>query len=422
MTRLFAWLLVLLLFGLFGAAVVFVLLVRVEAGKGFPPYSVYSAERDGLIECARLLRKLGWEPVALTRPIEPGRHQGLLILVEPSGTALIPGDEPDLSDTEVRALLNWVERGNTLLLCGRQINGLHRALNVMLTADGSGAAGMPQAVEVSEAGGYTEGIAEMIVEGRDAVRAPGALPLWWVNEQPGAVLLPRGKGRVLVVADPSLLTLRGLSRADNVMFLYNVAALHAHDGRVYFDEYHHGLRGGGGFWGYLRHHGQQWALLPVLLAVLVAVWAAAVRLGPPLTLPSPPSDGGEGRVSLTPPSPPAGGEGGVRGPRLGRADAVDYASAVARIYQRSGARRLLARTLARGFLTALTRHLRLRRTALPAEILAAWRQRHPEASAQRLQGLLRGTLALHKGDVSERQLLAWTQAFDQFQAEVFRVR
>jgi hypothetical protein len=103
-------------------------------------------------------------------------------------------------------------------------------------------------------------------------------------------------------------------------------------------------------------------------------------------------------------------------------DAVDYASAVARIYERSGARRLPARALVRDFLAALTRHLRLRRNALPAEVLAAWRQRYPDESGQRLQELLRGVSELRRGDVTERRLLYWAQAFDRFQAEVLRVR
>jgi hypothetical protein len=104
-----------------------------------------------------------------------------------------------------------------------------------------------------------------------------------------------------------------------------------------------------------------------------------------------------------------------------RTDAVDYASAVARIYRWAGVRHLPAKTLALGFLTALTRHLRLRRSALPVEVLAAWRQRYPAESVQRVQGLLRGVAELRKG-VTERQLLAWARAFDQFQAEVLHAR
>ena len=73
--------------------------------------------------------------------------------------------------------------------------------------------------------------------------------------------------------------------------------------------------------------------------------------------------------------------------------ASPYASALARLYEQTGTRRHLARALVRGFLEQLTRLLRVRRNALPAEILAAWRQ-HDARTAERLQGLLRGVAEL----------------------------
>ena len=59
---------------------------------------------------------------------------------------------------------------------------------------------------------------------------------------------------------------------------------------------------------------------------------------------------------------------------LSNADAVAFAGAVARIYQRAGVRQVLARSLLRAFFGGLTRHLRLRFTTAPALILAAWRK------------------------------------------------
>ncbi len=387
MTRFVSWCLVLALFGVFGAVVWSELRARAEAGRGMPAYSVYSREHNGLADAADVVRKLGLEPVAVTRPIQRTQDRGLLILVQPEGHALIPGEEPDLGDADVLALLNWVADGNTLLFCSNRMMNLQRKLGLDGTTDTK--AEERVSVELGEAGPYTAGIDHLEVEGRGTVEGGAGLPLWWVGQEPGAVLVRHGKGRVLVVADPSLLTLRGLQREDNVLLLYNVVRVDARDGRVYFDEYHHGLRAGGGFWGYLRHRGLQWTLLPILLVTAVAVWRVAIRLGP-----------------------------AVPTPRGAHADAVDYASAVARIYHRAGARRLLARALARDFLAALTRHLRLRKAALPAEVLAAWRERYPEESSRRLQGLLRGVAELRKGAVSDRQLLGWARAFDEFNRQL----
>ncbi|MBY0522473.1 MAG: DUF4350 domain-containing protein [Gemmataceae bacterium] len=388
MSRIATWLLLLLLLALFAGVVFYALRARVEAGKEMPPYSVYSEDRNGLADAARLLRQLRYEPVALTRPIQQLRSDDttprLLIIVEPEVKHGMSGEAADLSRNDVKGLLRWVEQGNTLLLVGRHPTSLHRDLDVFIRSDALAAEDeTPREVVLAGAGGYTEDIDRMAVEGIDSLQGAG-LPLWSLNNQPGALLLRRGKGRIIVVADPSLLTRRGLRRHDNVMFLVNVVDLHARDGRVYFDEYHHGLRSGGGFWGYLQYHEQQWMLVPVLAAVIVAGWALMVRLGPPVPI----------------------------APEV-RDDAVDYASALARIYQQAGVRHLLAKVLAREFMTALTRHLRLRRNALPAEVLAAWRQRDP-GQAPRVQNLLRGVAELRQGDLSERRLLNWARAFDQF--------
>jgi hypothetical protein len=384
-SRLSSWCLLTALFGVFAGVAYWVLQVRVEAGRGLPAYSVYSEERNGLGDAARLLRKLGWEPVAITRPIQfyPDSPQPrLLVLTEPRAPG--PVGDTEISEGDARALLHWVEQGNTLLLVGRQPTAVHQTLGIGLSNDAVPDDETPREVTLGEAGGYTDDIDRLIVEGADRLLAPGSVPLWSLDERPNALLLPRGKGRIIVVADPSLLTPRGLRRQDNVMFLVNVAALTARDGRVYFDEYHHGLRSGIGFWGYLRFKGLLWVLVPVLAATAAAGWALAIRLGPAV------------------PRPAAVG-----------ADAVAYASALARIYQRAGVRQRLGRSLARAFVTALARHLRLRRSALPAEILAAWRQRQP-AEAPQVQELLRGASELRQADISERRLLAWNQAFDTF--------
>src|SRR5439155_22878703 len=69
--------------------------------------------------------------------------------------------------------------------------------------------------------------------------------------------------------------------------------------------------------------------VPVRCTLFVDI-SHSVRVGPPpLTLPSPPAEGGEGRMSLTLPPPPAeGGEGRVRG-RNALASLVEISAAVA---------------------------------------------------------------------------------------------
>jgi hypothetical protein len=370
--------------GAFLAVAALLLRERAEAGRGLPPFSVYSDEADGLAEAAHLLGELGWRPVAVTRPINQTANRGLLVLAEPAGSGPL-ADPGGINEDEAKGILRWVEAGNTLLFCSRQESALHEALEMSAVADGRADGGKLVAAQTEEAGGYTAGVDRVGVRDGTALYAPGGLTLWRAREGAGAVLVRRGAGRVVVVSDPTMLTRRGLLREDNAVFLADVAARGARDGVVYFDEYHHGFRSAGGFWGYLNHYGQQTLFVPLFLALGAAAWSAGVRLGPAV------------------PTPPAAG-----------ADAVDYASALALLYRRAGVRRLPARTLARGFVEALTRHLRLRRNALPAEILAAWRRLAPAASADRLQQLLRGVGELRKGEASGRELLSLARAFDEF--------
>jgi hypothetical protein len=392
MSRMTAWLWVSLLLGIFLAAAGYVLRERARAGIGMPTYSVYSEDGEGLSEAAHILGRLGWTPVAVTRPIQNSGRQGLLILAEPRSSGQFADELDALSDAETQSILRWIEEGNTLLLAGRRNSHLLQVLGVQI----AGSSGGPESLEVARlgaGGAYLTDVKRLVVDNRDTLFAPSGLPLWWVGGKPAALVLRRGKGRVIAVADPGIFTNRGLGRDDNVFFLRNVAEQHARGGRVYFDEYHHGFRSAGGFWGYLGHYHLHWAILPLLIVVGVVVWHCGVRLGPAVATPS-----------------------------FEQADAVDYASALARLYRRAGSRRLLARTLARGFQSALTKHLHLRSNALPAEILAAWGQSDAGSSMERLKGLLRGLAELRKSVVNERRLLHWTQAFDDFQRTAIDAR
>jgi hypothetical protein len=354
---------------------------RAAAGVGLPAGSVFSRRGNGLAEAAEVLRGLGYEPVALTRPVRPSQR-GLLLLVAPTS----------LGDADARHLLAWVAAGNTLLFASDKPTPLHEQLGVEVGATDDDT---PVLVEPEEAGAYTEGVTKVRVSSARWLRGDAGLPLCQVRGRPVWLLLRHGKGRVVLMAEPSPLTWRGLSVEGqyrdngNVVFLANLADLHAAGGVVWFDEYHHGVRAATGFWGYLAYHGRRLVMLPLALLVVVAGWRVAVRLGP-----------------------------AVPTPQTTQADAVDYASGLGRLYRQAGARRHLARALARGFLLALTQFLRLRRSALPLEVLAAWRQHDAGPSLSRLQELLRGVGELRRGAVTDRQLLAWARAFDQFQAEV----
>ena len=114
-----AWFILFLLLGVFLATGWLVMQRRLDSGRGLPDYSVYSEGRNGLAKAAWLLQQLGWQNVALTRPIQQTLARGLLIIVEPEEQLGMLGFPYYLSDAETKGLLNWAADGNTILFCGR---------------------------------------------------------------------------------------------------------------------------------------------------------------------------------------------------------------------------------------------------------------------------------------------------------------
>src|SRR5262249_30445143 len=135
-----------------------------------------------------------------------------------------------------------------------------------------------------------------------------------------------------------------------------------------------------------------WIILQLVLVAGVALWAVGRRLGP-----------------------------AVPAPVTEQADAVAYASSVARIYEKADLRPRVGEGLARAFLDALTRHLGLRRNAGAGDILAAWRQGHGEEASRRLGELLQAAERLARGEAPGADaLLALAQRFDAFLRDYVR--
>ena len=60
------------------------------------------------------------------------------------------------------------------------------------------------------------------------------------NKEALAVEIPVGQGRIVAIADPTMISNGALRRSDNAVWLVTLAAGWA-EGKVFFDEYHHGF-------------------------------------------------------------------------------------------------------------------------------------------------------------------------------------
>ncbi len=75
---------------------------------------------------------------------------------------------------------------------------------------------------------------------RSFAEAAGAKPIAAAANQTLAVEISVGRGRIVAIADPTMASNGALRRSDNAVWLVSLVAGWG-DGRVHFDEYHHGF-------------------------------------------------------------------------------------------------------------------------------------------------------------------------------------
>jgi len=309
-------------------------------GATQPEYSVARTDHLGAAVAFRLFARAGLRPEVWNRPLTQLRDEGTLILVAPARASRARNlfaagqTEGDLLPDEIRALDQWVRRGNVAVVLTREPNDLYYALGLIVDepeaerfarpapantpgnapAPGAPGGGNPQAKAAAPtqpsvlANGVTE--IETIAQfgfkfGRAApsvgpfgVRGTPAPPLIgevtadrWLTlfakndgtrDLPQVVAAARGEGLYIAVNDEFPASNLGITRGDNARFLLNLAALRP-GGQVWFDEYHK-RPVERGFVAYLRERALLPGLLYFLVLVALVLWRAGVRFGAPLPL------------------------------------------------------------------------------------------------------------------------------------------
>ena len=288
------------------------------------PPSTYNASSAGYKAFYLWLRELGvpaerWE-VPLT---ELTQEADVVLMLSPR---LGPGPH------ELKALETWVRGGGSLVLVSSPWNAFAKHFGFELKR------GLPdqkkqQDPEIPsfQPGPYTRGqrtIMSKIHFGADS-RRPEAI----VHARDAfgnlMVVVEEGRGRVIMIADPSLFTNLRLREGDHARLALDVLLSHLGDGVLLIDEYHHGYGRVTSVAAYLY---QSEALAPILqgLFLFFGLWAAkGRRFGPPRPL-----------------------------KRETERASMEYVRAMAQLFQRVKARRLALEQVLR-WLDAETRRLLL---------------------------------------------------------------
>lgn len=212
----------------------------------------------------------------MTPLVGAGPIRGPLVLLQPV--------QP-LSPAETDSILAWVEAGGRLILAPSPWSDLHNELGLSLSyADG--AAATVRGSHPWTAGVDSLGPVEWTFD-TDHGGDPTIVPLVVEPNTGGLVvgLVRRGDGEVLVIADGQLLSNDRIAAGGLAPVAIRAAAAWTTAGdTLWFDEYHHGQRGGspyGALIAVLARGGVGETVGQLLLVAVLALAPAVIRFGAP---------------------------------------------------------------------------------------------------------------------------------------------
>ena len=245
---------------------------RLAGGPSGPRSSSFATAPDGVAAYAELLGRAGHR-------VERLRAAPADTPLDPRATAIVLDAGP-LSGEDAGALRDFVAAGGRLVAGGR-IEGrwLHQVLDGSPSWAGGGVNEAHLLVPTSDVGA-----AQVLRAGAEGYWAePNAsLPVMGRGFKTVVSVLEGGKGRAVLLADAAVFHNRHLGEADNATFALAAAGPPARP--VVFLESVHGFQSSG-----LAALPASWrtALIGLLGAALVLLWACGRRLGPPQDLQRP---------------------------------------------------------------------------------------------------------------------------------------
>ncbi|HXF85930.1 MAG TPA: DUF4350 domain-containing protein [Anaerolineales bacterium] len=251
-----------------------------RAQAQYPRLSSLSAAPNGALALKMWLRELRYEV----------REDVLVDFVPPEDVVILLMLEPLFpTEREMRAAERWVEQGGTLILIGENYGTLSAAEYFDF---------YPVFLDMEE---DTSKVAAPLLLSPAQVNLTHARPqvaleserndyVTLATSQGKAVLVAFeiGKGRVILGTLSDSFTNAGLKLTGNPELVLNILALARTQGAVWFDEWHHGVQGGGQVIGpaaFLQRNAVGRALLFVVFVVFIALFLQGRSFGRPLPLP-----------------------------------------------------------------------------------------------------------------------------------------
>ena len=243
------------------------------------PYMASSAAPDGTLALKLWLAELGYRPLEESPSVfQPPQDVKLILLLEP---LLL------VSESEWKSLDRWIENGGTLILAGsgvpalyafdhfnfslkyldQQVDSLSAAAPLLLSPPPSDLA--PVASDLYFSSTQTDFVPLLVADGHPIV-----------------VSFNKGRGRVILSTTAYPFSNQGLKEDATATLVLNLAALSVQKGRIWFDDWHHGIQTsaiiGPSQW--LRRTSAGHALLFVAGVIFLALMLQGRGFGRPIPL------------------------------------------------------------------------------------------------------------------------------------------
>lgn len=250
------------------------------SGVEGPALSMHVTVEDGGRALYIWLSELGYD----TRPLEYRTFE----LSDDVDALFILAPSFDLTEDESERVLDWVERGGTLLMVSEIPSQLLDDLDVNVRSHG----GVLESATPLQPVFMTPPMNRMTVNATTHYELPDAawVPLVGVGDDAGdpvAAVLALGRGRIHVLSSEYALSNAGIGNAGNAAYVSQVLAGVPRGGTVVFDEYHHGLTEHGTLTQRLVREPWGWAVLWTVAFTFAWLAFSGKRFGK--ALPPPPN-------------------------------------------------------------------------------------------------------------------------------------